>query len=111
MLPLRVVLSGLLVGAVAGVLVAAFGPFYGGAFLLPLAPFGVRGGFRALPAELIAFGAVWTALVARHLLGGGSSGDDALLIAVGVIPLMAGVLLALGSTMTGGLTGLSRVNG
>jgi len=111
MLPLRLVLTALLVGAIAGVIVAAFGPLYGGLFLLPLVPFGVRGGVRAVPAELIGFGVVWTTLVARHLLSGGSSAGDALLIAVGVIPLSAGMLLALGSTMTGGLTGLSRANG
>jgi hypothetical protein len=111
MLPLRLVLTGLLVGAVAGVLVAAFGPLYGGVFLLALVPFGVRAGARAVPAELVGFGAVWTTIVARHLVGGGSSGDAALLIAVGVIPLIAGMLLALGSTMTGGLTGPSRANG
>jgi hypothetical protein len=109
--PTRLVLTALLVGAIAGLIVAAFGPLYGGVFLLPLVPLCLRGGVRAVPAELIGFGAVWTTLVARHLLNGGSSGDDALLITVGVIPLITGMLLALGSTMTGGLTGLSRANG
>jgi hypothetical protein len=111
MLPTRLVLTGLLVGAGAAVLVAAFGPLYGGVFLLPLLPFAVRGGVRAMPAELIGFGVVWSALIARQMLGGGLSGDHASLIAVGVIPIGVGMLLALLATMSRGQVGPVRANG
>ena len=107
----RLPLSGLVVGAAAGVLVGAFGPFYGGLFLVPLIPFLVLGGVRASTAGLVGFGLVWTTLVLNHLLRGGASGSDAALLVVGLVPLAAAMLIAVSSSTTALLSGPTRSNG
>src|SRR5262245_35690957 len=106
----RLVLNGLVVGATAGVLVAAFGPLYGGLFLIPLIPFLVLGGPRLSTGALVGFGVVWTALVVNHLIRGGASTNDVGLLLVGVVPLASAVLIALGSS-TRVLPAPSRANG
>jgi hypothetical protein len=107
----RLIVSGLVAGAAGAVFVAAFGPLYGGVFLIPLVPFMVLGGVRRSTGALVGFGVVWTAVVVNHLLRGGASSGDAALLVVGLIPLAIAVLVTFGSSMAVVMPGPSRANG
>ena len=51
------------------------------------------GGLAALSGELTAFGALWSALVARQSASGGALDNMAVWAAVGAVPLLIGVAL------------------
>lgn len=91
-------LPGLGFGAVLVVFLGSFGPMIGGFFLLLLIPFVVRGGLPLLSGMLVGFGGIWTGLTLSQFDRGGVTGNGGLWLAIGLVPLIAGVgilLLAL----------------
>jgi hypothetical protein len=84
-------LPGLGFGAALVVFLGYLGPMIGGLFLLLLIPLVVRGGLPVLSGVLVGFGGIWTGLTLTQFDRGGATSDDGLWLAVGLVPLVAGV--------------------
>jgi hypothetical protein len=78
-------------GAATSLIVGSFGPLFGGAFALAIAPLLVPGRILAIAGALIGFGSGWTALIALQLGRGGASGNDTTWLAMGIVALVVGL--------------------
>jgi hypothetical protein len=93
MTPMRIFLATAALGLAVSLLVGLLGFLVGGLFLFAMIPLFGRGRWAAVAGSLVGFGAGWTTLVALQLGRGGSSGDDPLWLAVGVVSLAIGLVI------------------
>lgn len=83
-------------GAGDALVTGLLGVVFGGIFFVLTLPLAIRGDrASALSGLLLGFGATWLALMARQSATGGQLDDPAPWIALGIIPLALGLLLAL----------------
>jgi hypothetical protein len=102
---------GLVLGAGVALLTGLLG-VGAGAILFVLAVLIVRRErFVAWSGLLLGFGATWLAGLARQATSGGSLEDSAPWLALGIVPLAVGLLMALVQIARHGRTAYSRVRG
>jgi hypothetical protein len=85
----------LVLGLAVALLVGLLGFLVGGLFLVAMIPIYGRGRWAAVAGSLVGFGAAWSLLIGLQLGRGGASDNDPLWVAVGVVPLVIGLAVAL----------------
>jgi hypothetical protein len=93
MTPTRIFFATATLGLAISLLVGMLGFIVGGLFLVAMVPLFGRGRWAAVAGCLVGFGAGWTTLVLVQLDRGGSSGNDALWLGIGVVPLAIGLAI------------------
>jgi hypothetical protein len=95
MSPVRIFVTTATLGLAISLLVGFLGFVIGGLFLFAMIPLFGRGRWAAVAGSLVGFGIGWTILVGLQVGRGGTSGNDPVWVAVGVVPLVIGLAVAL----------------
>ena len=94
--PLALWIVCFVLGAGDALLTGFLGVIFGGIFFVLALPLAVRGDrASALSGLLLGFGTVWLAMMARQFATGGHLDDPTPWLALGIVPLALGLLVAL----------------